>query len=702
MSNSPQMDLLTTQANKPVLESPEAYRQLAQSWLDAGWIRELDLYFVDSLIELSNEAAFEACADMMFIALLLSHQSGRGHVCIDIKQMCDNPEQTIALVPLALNPGNPFYKLIPNARRLLTSFSEAYLVELVGQSTWVSSGRALTPIVFDGQRLYLRRLWLHESDIVKGISERLGVKAGLESASTPMACVLRESLARLFGESDPLDYQKAACALAARRQFSVITGGPGTGKTTTVVRLLAALQSMAEQDTQCMGKKYRIQLAAPTGKAAARLKVSIAAAVNELPLDQLGGAVSLEDIPTRVTTIHRLLGSKPNSRAFRQDASNPLMLDILVIDEASMVDIYLLAAVINALPAHAQLILIGDKDQLASVEAGAVLGELCLSARQGGYQDETLSWIKEIAAVAMPTEFADTSGIYLNQSVAMLRRSYRFAKNSGISQLAAAVNDNLDLQSLLNDAKASVFDDIEWVSDAKRVSDEPVKLTHLIQHSVNGFRPYLEYANRCRPDVNATRSDWDTYASELLRLYSKFQLLVAVRQGPWGVDNLNALVVRALHNKGLINKAEGWFSGRPIMVSRNDYNLDLWNGDLGLTLSVPWGEQGADVLRVAFSATNEQGEPCIRWVAPSRLPVHETVYAMTVHKSQGSEFEHCCLVLPDTLTQVISRELIYTAVTRARSKFSIYAKAQVLIEAAKSRVIRASGLRARLLLEKCH
>lgn len=701
MIDSGQMDLLSSHSDSPMFESHDAYEQLMQLWVEAQWVRDLDIYFVQTLKELAIDEGETPVPDILFVALLLSHQTGRGHVCIDIQSLCADPENLLSIPPVESHKRarfKPFETSALTAREVLKSCSESYLKQVLGDSLLVSDGSRISPIVFDGKRLYLRRLWLHESEIVKGISKRLGVKQGLERSDTPMARLLKTSLSILFGDTDPRDYQKSACALAARSLFSVITGGPGTGKTTTVVRLLAALQSMAEQDPVTSGRKYRIQLAAPTGKAAARLKVSIAAAVNALPLDELPGTVKREDIPTSVTTLHRLLGSKPKSRAFKQDANNPLMLDVLVIDEASMVDIYMLAAVMNALPPKAQLILIGDKDQLASVEVGAVLGELCNTALDGGYRDETVAWMKDTASVEVPAEQVDHNGLYLNQSLAMLRRSYRFSEQSGISRLASAVNTLTDLAPILDDLKAGLYSDIEWIKQDKTLTGDEISLANLIKHSVKGFSPYLKYAKESRPQVNASRQEWEAYATELLKLYGQFQLLVAVRQGHWGVDNINRLVTAALQAAGLIDKLEFWFHGRPVMVSSNDYTLDLWNGDLGLTLAVPWGEQGADVLRVAFPATNDEGVSSVRWVSPSRLPAHETVFAMTVHKSQGSEFEHCCLVLPQNMSQLISRELIYTAITRARTKFSIYTQPRILLEGSKQRVIRASGLRARLLM----
>ncbi|MBI0548535.1 AAA family ATPase, partial [Dickeya dianthicola] len=235
------------------------------------------------------------------------------------------------------------------------------------------------------------------------------------------------------------NWQKLACALAAGSAFSIITGGPGTGKTTTVVKLLALLQSLALEQH---GKPLRIRLAAPTGKAAARLNESIAGAIAGLTLDGLAqGEAIREHINSEVVTLHRLLGSRPDTRHFRHHADNPLMLDVLVVDEASMVDLEMMAALLAAMPARSRLILLGDKDQLASVEAGALMGELCRRAAQGHYLPQTRDWLRDVAGDAPDDALLDPHGSALDQSIAMLRHSYRFGADSGIGQLAEAVND---------------------------------------------------------------------------------------------------------------------------------------------------------------------------------------------------------------------------------------------------------------------
>ncbi len=464
-----------------------------------------------------------------------------------------------------------------------------------------------------------------------------------------------------------------------------------------MVKLLALLQSLALGEG---GRALRIRLAAPTGKAAARLNESIAGAVQRLDLSGLAnGEAAREAIPTEVTTLHRLLGSRPDSRQFRHHAGNPLALELLVVDEASMVDLEMMASLLAALPPRARLILLGDKDQLASVEAGAVLGELCSRAREGHYRPATRDWLQAVTGDAIDDVLIDSAGSDLDQAVAMLRHSHRFSADSGIGQLAEAVNAG-DIPALRQVWKAQHEDLARIAVDAQ----ETRSLRDLVIDGGRGgdlFGPvgyahYLRVVSGSRPADNATQDALDAWARQVLGAHGQFQLLCALRRGPWGVEGLNTLIGELLQREGLIPSANGWFAGRPVLVTRNDYGLGLMNGDIGITLALP---QTADdgsvrwVARVAFPAGD--GTDAIRWILPSRLQAVETVFAMTVHKSQGSEFTHAALLLPDSLNPILTRELVYTGITRARQWFTLASAGrgwQVLEAATERRVQRASGL----------
>ncbi|NMF91443.1 exodeoxyribonuclease V subunit alpha [Aromatoleum petrolei] len=673
---------------------------LLRRWAERGWLRPLDRVLADFL----HDAAPDAAPLLLLAAALASHQLGRGHVCLDLAATLADPRFALSLPP----EGDDDTGLPPLPDEVLAGVTLADWIAALAHPLLVAQGVGNTPLALVDTRLYLRRYWQYECDVRAGIDARLAAPP-----PEPDPGAFRQALDALFPPraEGAVDWQKLACALVARSAFGIVTGGPGTGKTTTVVRLLALLQSLALTGPQ--GRPLRIRLAAPTGKAAARLNESIAGAVAQLELDRLpGGEAVRATIPVAVGTLHRLLGSRPDTRHFRHDVRNPLALDVLVVDEASMVDLEMMAAVLAALPAHARLVLLGDKDQLASVEAGAVLGELCARASKAHYTPATRDWLAGVTGTRVDDALVDAQGEPLDQAVAMLRVSHRFTADSGIGRLAEAVNaaDRAAMHAVLNGSGAQPCVDLarlRLAGDADLrglVIDGGAenfpgggKLAGKDVPSPAGFGHYLQGMRDGRPPLDATQTDFDRWARAVLAAHGHFQLLCALRRGPWGVAGLNERVARMLHAVGLIAADHGWYPGRPVLVTRNDYGLGLMNGDVGVTLELPrpapdgglqWG------LRVAFPAGD--GSDGVRWVLPSRLQAVETVYAMTVHKSQGSEFTHAALVLPDTLNPVLTRELVYTGITRARQWLTLATAGsdRVLDEAVDRRVLRASGLMA--------
>ncbi|MFC4259728.1 exodeoxyribonuclease V subunit alpha [Marinobacter lacisalsi] len=707
----------TADTTRPFAD-PDSMEKLLASWQEQDWIRPLDREFACLIRTLSEEQGEHPEPLLILLAALVSHQVGRGHVCIDLEALLGNAGETLSLPPEEATAPTPPNQppALPRPDQLLERVSQDQCQGVLGAACAASNGGQATPLVLDNNRLYLRRFWRYEQRIAEGIRHRLEQPSPMADTTSVEARTLSSALATLFPAGDEVDFQKLACALAARNRFAVITGGPGTGKTTTVVNLLAALQAVAGASPGRRGRKFRIRLAAPTGKAAARLNESIGGAVSRLPLAELPGHVSQDDIPTRVTTLHRLLGSRPDSRQFRHNRDHPLLVDILVIDEASMVDVDLMASVIDALPASAQLILLGDRDQLASVDAGAVLGELCQRAGAAHYTAETADWLRSITGAQVPDSLRDDNGSAMDQAVAMLRKSYRFHQDSGIRILADAVNTNALDEALLAKARQGAFEDVAILSAGPDREHARNQICHHAEagtptafHNngegrlINGqpLPPpvgYHHYLARLRDhalDADSPLADWDALARQVLADFSDFQVLCALRKGPWGVEGLNDLIANQLLERKLIPRAEGWYAGRPVLVTGNDYNLGLMNGDIGITFSLPWDRdesgQPKPTLRVAFPASD--GTDTIRWISPSRLQQLETVYAMTVHKSQGSEFTHTCLVLPDRLSPVLTRELVYTGITRARHWFSLFAGDEtVLKESVAQRVVRASGL----------
>ncbi|MGM0857669.1 MAG: exodeoxyribonuclease V subunit alpha [Pseudomonadota bacterium] len=734
----------------PALSDTGELLALCERWVARGWLRDLDR----ALVRFLATEAPDAPPLLLLGAALASHQLGRGHVCLDINATLNAPDFALSLPP----EGDDLTDPPPLPSEVLATLTLAEWQAALDHPTLISQGPGNTPLVRSDSehttRLYLRRYWQYEQTLHQEIANRLTPKDGdepnstcrsqtcraIDSATEPDTVrnhhdLLPNALNVLFKKTTTLDWQKTACALASRNRFWVITGGPGTGKTTTVVRLLALLQTL--QLAQSPTQPLRIRLAAPTGKAAARLNESIAGQVSLLPTEALANLCDdafteqlQASIPTEVTTLHRLLGARPDTRHFRHNAANPLALDVLVIDEASMVDIEMMTAVLSALPAQAQLVLLGDKDQLASVEAGAVLGDLCRRAEAAHYTPETAQWLENATGQPLPEHYLDPNGQPLDQAITMLRVSHRFNAASGIGQLAQAINQPSYTQSEREKHQAvhgvlrHGYPDLHHLvlgSNAEN-REEDTALDKLVIHGSpdafpnagedrtdhegtpiappTGYRHYLSTLKAQRPQGLAFEDDKEAYndwASAVLSAYSHFQLLCALRKGPWGVEGLNLRIAKTLRSEKLLFGSDhmlekGWYEGRPVLVTQNDYGLKLMNGDIGITLAVPDPRTpGKSLLRVAFP-TSDPEKP-INWVLPSRLNAVETVFAMTVHKSQGSEFMHTALLLPPTPNPILTRELVYTGITRAREWLTlIEAKRGILNDAVTREVMRVSGL----------
>jgi exodeoxyribonuclease V alpha subunit len=674
--------------NSP-MTNPIEMLDLLERWVTRDWLREVDL----ALVRFFFTEVPESTPALMLAVALVSHQLGRGHVCLDLEATLTDPYMVLSLPPE--QDDTPDQETILQPKDLLEGWTTTSWISGLMLPDLVGQGEGKTPLVLIGHRLYLRRYWRYERQVETAIKQRFAESNKIVS-QLPEAD-FKATLNALFPPSDSgkTDWQKIACALAARSAFSIVTGGPGTGKTTTVVRLLALLQSIA------LGKDaehpLQIRLAAPTGKAAARLKESIAGAIDNLPAFVQNNPALKASIPNEVSTLHRLLGTLPDSRMFRHDARNPLPLDVLVVDEGSMVDLEMMAAMLLALPAQARLILLGDKDQLASVEAGSVLGELCRRAQQGHFLPETANWIKAMTGNCIDEALLDTDGLPLDQHIVMLRESRRFDAASGIGQLAGAVNagDPEKIHAVWNHHYSDLFrHDLPNLEDSQL---ETILLAPSVaKNAPQGVCGYLEVIRNERPAVDADKAYFDLWATKVLSAHGKFQLLCALRSGPFGVSGLNQRIEALLRKRQLIQPMGAWYEGRPVLVTRNDYRLGLMNGDIGVTLSFPVLNKSSGNLewtnRVAFPKGD--GSDGIHWVLPSRLLSTETVYALTVHKSQGSEFEHCALLLPPERNPVLTRELVYTGITRGKSWFSMICigNKQILDEAAARTVQRSGGL----------
>jgi exodeoxyribonuclease V alpha subunit len=521
-------------------------------------------------------------------AAILSRNMRHGHICLDL-----------ARGPALFEEPPPAFAW-PELKTWRKAFAKS---RAVGGP---DEGRPL--VLDDAGRFYLRRYWEYEKILAQGILLRC-------EGQTP-------------ANPGTGDLQELAIETALARRFVIISGGPGTGKTTTVLRILERMVSERH------GEKLRIALAAPTGKAAARLQETLRVGA--------GNGSSVQDrLPKSASTLHRLLGSRHDSVYFRHNAKNPLPVDLVVVDEASMVPLTMMAKLFDALPKRTRVILLGDRDQLSSVEPGAVLGDIANAASEPGP---------------------------LNGSLVVLEKNYRFGNESHIFALSNAVRDG-EVERALEILNSGERPDLS----AERTPPPSQVSKQLRQRVLAGYSGYLR-----TPDP-----------AEALKEFKKFRVLCAFRVGPYGVESLNRTIEKILREESLISGAQNTYPGMPILITQNDHPLRVYNGDIGILLPDP--ADGS--LLLAWFISEDGG---LRRIPPARLPEHEPAFAMTVHKSQGSEFDNVLFILPDNDSPLFTRELIYTGLTRARTRVEVWFQESVLRAAVNRKIQRGSGLRERL------
>lgn len=586
----------------------------------AGALRAIDVEFARLIARLDGRGD-----DRLALAAAAASQAlAQGHSCLPLHALGE---------VLGMTEEASTRNALPRLEELRAVLRSS---PLVGQSD------APMPLVLDAQdRLWLRRYRDYERRVAAGLLQRA------RSLRPPVAADrLRALLARRFELGGEADWQAVAVALGLRSRLAVISGGPGTGKTTTVLWLLLALLEQAEAEGAPLP---RIRMAAPTGKAAARLGESIRARKAALDCSEVVRAAIRED---EAATIHRLLGFRPRA-GFRHDRANPLAADILVVDEASMIDLPLMARLLDALRDDATLILLGDTGQLASVEAGHVLA--AIAPRDGEanrYSAATVEFLRATTGFGLP--LATTSSHVLGDAFVELQRSHRYADAGGIDRLARAIRvGDGDACIALLQAGAS---DTAWQEQGRAA------LARLVRE-------------RWTPAFRALATAADPRAA--LDASVRLRVLCALREGPFGCVAINRAIEAAL------GEGAPWYHGRLVMIGANDYRHHLFNGDVGVAWRAADGR--FDVWFAGDGGT-------LRAFAPSILPAHEAAFAMTAHKSQGSEFDEVAIVLPDMPNPVLGRELLYTAVTRARRRVVVHGSEAIVRATIARRVERYSGL----------
>jgi len=613
-------------------------RNAIVAWSQSIGLRIFDIEFADWLCHQHDDEA----EWFWFVTWCLSYQASQGHVCVDLAQP----------LAFAAMPESLFAKL-PTSSQLRASLAGCPLV---------GAPESATPLVLlESGKLYLRRFYRLERALARQIASRAHVDLDLTDAA--VVARITTLLDRLFDDSPATHGQKLACANAIINQFAIIAGGPGTGKTTTVVRLLAALSELEALPPES------ICLVAPTGKAAMRLSQSIRE--NRERLIAVSGLGAT--IPDTASTVHRLLRYSRARKAFHFNRSNPLPVRVVIVDEASMIDVSMMLNLLDAIPAGARVILLGDQYQLSSVDEGSVLAELCGDLSQHTYSaahDRRLSLL-----VAQPTGSPVSEDVApLSDAISVLRFSFRFGGGTELGALARAINA-ADVDAVFAAFRASTENSprdpalsLRWLEDSSAMLNAIAEIA--LVHAA------------------ALLSVHDV--AESFRILGQFRLLSATRDGAFGVEALNQLIVSRL-NQQMSWQRRRVYPGLPVIVLENDYDVGLFNGDTGVVV------EHEGILMVAFES--ETVDALHRFIPMTCLPRWEPAYAMTIHKSQGSEFDRVALVLPPVPLPLLTRELLYTGVTRSRAHVALFATEPVIRHALRVSGLRQSGLAE--LLARC-
>ncbi|WP_301098433.1 exodeoxyribonuclease V subunit alpha [Otariodibacter sp.] len=633
-----------------------------------GFISELNYQFA-KLIDTQQKKydfSIEQQNLAVYLSALVSFHVMQGHSCVDLT-LIQNPFDL-----LYSNDGKKYYAEILQKINHISPLE--WQTNLQNHIAFSHAPPEIAPLIFQNNKLYFYRYWQAEYHIAKYLHKKVILRSNYNLDRD------KKILNNLFTGDERAKWQKMAVATALNQTFSVISGGPGTGKTKTVASLLTALQQKQLEQKQPF---LKIALVAPTGKAAARLKESIATNISDLSVPEV---IKLA-VPLQASTIHRLIGINPRSDQPYYNENNPLHVDLIVIDEASMIDLFLMEKLLYALKPSTRIIMLGDKDQLASVEVGNIMGELGQFI-EWGYSEEHCHYLEKITGYTIKPQREKV--IPICDSLSHLKHSFRFDENSGIGQLAAQVNAQQAVSSwqiianhTYKDLNLEIYPESNSTQDKNEWIHQSVKL--VVSSAVSHYQNYLSKANeRGNNPKNVSIED-------IFTAFQAVRFLSALRISELGSEKLNQSIAMALREANLVEfkNQNTNYIGKPILITQNSPQQNIYSGDIGIVLPNEKGD-----LRVYFETKiNDENLN----ISPSRLPNHEPAYVMTVHKSQGSEFKHTFLIMPLSYSPVVSKELIYTAVTRAKDKFTLFSHRKTWEQGVKTKTQRQSGLMEQLL-----
>ncbi|MDY0132147.1 MAG: exodeoxyribonuclease V subunit alpha [Desulforegulaceae bacterium] len=606
------------------LTNQDFHHELFQDFKEEYGFSFLDFYFSQFLMEKEDDKSFISA----FFLMYLSMETRKGNICID------------------LNSDPKLFKFVKNYNISIDQFkNEIIACEAVGKDS------SKSPIVYENDFFYLNRYYNYENFFSKFIISR----ALNKNYDKKTISKLNQIIPKYFKDSklNP-DWQMFAALTACFSQFCAVSGGPGTGKTTVIVKIIAVIFEL------WYPKIPEIILCAPTGKAASRLVEAINNTISSINLNE----EIKKNFPSKASTIHRLLGFSSKTNRFVFNKNNRLKADVVIVDEASMIDMKLMANLCEALEDHSKLILLGDRFQLASVSPGSVFGDICKRGEKTGCSNKYIEVLKNFFDEKGLSQIPCSDDGKISDSIVELKKSYRFDKKSGIGKLAEAVK-NMDTQKCF-DIFDSGFNDIEFI-ETKNYSDFKTRI--------------LGFADKYYKRLGLVKDPELAF-----KYFSEFMILSPLNDNEYGVSGLNLIIENLFTNKKSLEE-KLWYNGKPVIITKNDYINNLFNGDTGICLEDRNGEN-----KVFFQSS----DLAYKTFHPLRLNNCQSVFSMTIHKSQGSEFDNVLIVLPEYETSVLSRELIYTAVTRARKKVYFLGKKSIFQTSIKRSVSRSSGLYSRL------
>lgn len=591
--------------------------------VEAGWIERYEQELIRFLKKEFGEFSDEIRMSLVFLSLFIK----AGHTCLPMDK---SPVEWIEILGLDVDGKSHF----PTKKIEL---------QILKSSSLVGSEGDMNPLILTDNHVTFRRYFFYEQTVRQWINRIISNKY-----ITDIDGISLRFLHNLFTEeAEGVDWQKVAAALSLIKPFLIISGGPGTGKTTTVAQVLALHQRLSK-------KRLNIALAAPTGKAAGRMGEALNRELEKLNLSP----EELSHFPREAKTVHRLLSGTESKGLLPPIEKKLLHHDLIIIDEASMMDLSLMYRLVNHLSDHTKLILLGDKDQLASVEAGAVFADLC-QKEKNGFLPETIQTLKRLG---ITNELPEDTESDMSDLIVYLTKSYRFDETSGIGRLADLVKS----QNQKGEEAASIFNqysDLNYQAFSYQKED--------IQLILEDLKTKIQKCSKIKK------------YDELLSFWKESIWLMVLRRGLTGSERLNRLIEERLAAERIVQMDAGWYHGRPIMITQNDYNLGIFNGDLGVAMM-----DEDESIWVYVESGSE-----IKRFKPQRLSHYDPAFFLTVHKSQGSEFDQVNLLLPQADTPILTKELIYTAITRARKEFSLYGDLDLFEQGIKRETLRFTGLK---------